>query len=195
MSEPTSYIVEIDEMGNPSIKYADGTPYSVNISDYSAEVLKQLIPRKLNYTVVNQIDGLYIAATKGSEKFQLPYSPDELMETIEERESINYILDIVSADLVKNSELNSFFETIYADIDAVYGDGNKKIKNIITEFCNPHRVTAEATFEEGDVYVNCSVTVKIGELEFGPFLFLHEKIQGGGSDAAQDENVDLPETD
>ena len=47
MSEPTSYIVEIDEMGNPSIKYADGTPYSVNISDYSAEVLKQLIPRKL----------------------------------------------------------------------------------------------------------------------------------------------------
>ena len=43
MSEPTSYIVEIDEMGNPSIKYADGTPYSVNISDYSAEVLKQLI--------------------------------------------------------------------------------------------------------------------------------------------------------
>ena len=32
-SEPTSYIVEIDEMGNPSIKYADGTPYSVNISD------------------------------------------------------------------------------------------------------------------------------------------------------------------
>lgn len=59
MSEPTSYIVEIDEMGNPSIKYADGTPYSVNISDYSAEVLKQLNPRKLNYTVVNQIDGLY----------------------------------------------------------------------------------------------------------------------------------------
>lgn len=59
MSEPTSYIVEIDEMGNPSIKYADGTPYSVNISDYSAEVLNQLIPRKLNYTVVNQIDGLY----------------------------------------------------------------------------------------------------------------------------------------
>lgn len=117
------------------------------------------------------------------------------METIEERESINYILDIVSVDLVKNSELNSFFETIYADIDAVYGDGNKKIKNIITEFCNPHRVTAEATFEEGDVYINCGVTVKIGELEFGPFLFLHEKIQGGGSDAAQDENVDLPETD
>lgn len=154
MSEPTSYIVGIDEMGNPSIKYADGTPYSVNISDYSAEVLKQLVPRKLNYTVVNQIDGLYIAATKGSEKFQLPYSPD-----------------------------------------AVYGDGNKKIKNIITEFCNPHRVTAEATFEEGDVYINCGVTVKIGELEFGPFLFLHEKIQGGGSGAAQDENVDLPETD
>lgn len=36
---------------------------------------------------------------------------------------------------------------------------------------------------------------EIGELEFGSFLFLHEKIQGGGSDAAQDENVDLPETD
>ena len=44
MSEPTSYIVEIDEMGNPSIKYADGTPYSVNISDYNAEVLKHLNP-------------------------------------------------------------------------------------------------------------------------------------------------------
>lgn len=40
-----------------------------------------------------------------------------------------------------------------------------------------------------------SYIVEIGELEFGPFLFLHEKIQGGGSDAAQDENVDLPETD
>ena len=26
MAEPTSYIVEIDEQGNTSIKYADGTP-------------------------------------------------------------------------------------------------------------------------------------------------------------------------
>lgn len=33
MSEPTSYIVEIDEMGNPSIKYEDGTPYAVNIAE------------------------------------------------------------------------------------------------------------------------------------------------------------------
>lgn len=37
MAEPTSYIVEIDEHGNPSIKYADGAPYAVNISEYSAE--------------------------------------------------------------------------------------------------------------------------------------------------------------
>lgn len=195
MSEPTSYIVEIDEMGNPSIKYADGTPYSVNISDYSAEVLKQLIPRKLNYTVVNQIDGFYIGATKGSEKFQLPYSPDELMEAIENRESIQYMLDIASAELVKADGINSFFEILYGDIATVDGDGNIKVKKIITEYCNPYPVKVKATFEEGDVYINCSVTVKIGELEFGPFLFLHEKIQGGGSDAAQDENVDLPETD
>nr|DAG83519.1 MAG TPA: protein of unknown function DUF4444 [Caudoviricetes sp.] len=36
MAEPTSYIVEIDEQGNISIKYADGTPYAVNIAEYSA---------------------------------------------------------------------------------------------------------------------------------------------------------------
>lgn len=42
MAEPISYIVEIDEQGNTSIKYADGTPYAVNIAEYSAEVLKQL---------------------------------------------------------------------------------------------------------------------------------------------------------
>lgn len=33
MSEPTSYIVEIDEQGNTSIKCADGTPYAVNIAE------------------------------------------------------------------------------------------------------------------------------------------------------------------
>lgn len=41
MAEPTSYIVEIDEQGNTSIKYADGAPCAVNIAEYSAEVLKQ----------------------------------------------------------------------------------------------------------------------------------------------------------
>lgn len=39
MAEPTSYTVEIDEQGNTSTKYADGTPYAVNIAEYSAEVL------------------------------------------------------------------------------------------------------------------------------------------------------------
>ena len=42
MAEPTSYIVETDEQGNPSIKYADGTTCAVSIPEYSAEVLKQL---------------------------------------------------------------------------------------------------------------------------------------------------------
>lgn len=177
----TSYIVEIDEMGNPSIKYADGTPYAVNIPDYSAEVLKQLVPRRLDYTVVNQIDGFYIAATKGSEKFLLPYSPDELMETIEDRESIQYMLENVSVDLVKNEGFNSFFENLYGTIVAVDGDENIKAKNSINEPCNMYPVGVEATFEEGDVYINCSVIVKIGELEFGPFLFLHENLRGGGS--------------
>lgn len=65
----------------------------------------------------------------------------------------------------------------------------------IDEMGNPHRVTAEATFEEGDVYINCSVTVKICEHEFGRSSSSMRKIQGGGSDAAQVENVDLPETD
>lgn len=47
MAEPISYIVEIDEQGNTSIKYEDGTPYAVNIAEYSAEVLKQLAPCKM----------------------------------------------------------------------------------------------------------------------------------------------------
>ena len=192
MSDPTRYIVEIDETGNTSIKYADGTPYSVNVPEYSAEVLKQLAPKKLGYTVVNQIDGLYIGATKGSEKFLLPYSPDELMEVIEDRESIQYRLEIVSVEPVKAEGINSFFEIVYGDIAAVDGDGNIKVKKIITEYCNPCPVAVKATFEEGDIYINCIVTVKIGELEFGPYLFLHENLNGGETDAAQGENVDLP---
>lgn len=87
MAEPTSYIVEIDEQGNTSIKYADGTPYAVNIAEYSAEVLKQLAPCKMAYTL------------------------------------------------------------------------------------------------------------KIGELEFGPFSFVHDNIPGGDDDAKQDEDVALPEAD
>lgn len=179
MSDPTRHIVEMDETGNAPIKCADGTPCSVNVPEYSAEVLKQLAPKKLDYTVVNQIDGLYIGATKGSEKFLLPYSPDELMEVIEDRESIQYMLDIVSVELVEAEGINSFFEIVYGDIAAVDGDGNIKVKKIITEYCNPHPVAVKATFEEGDIYINCIVTVKIGELEFGPYLFLHENLNGG----------------
>lgn len=177
MSEQTSYIVEIDELGNPSIKYADGTPYTVNIPDYSADVLKQLIPGKLKYTVTSQIDGLYIGAQKGTEKFLLPYSPVELMETIEGRESVQYMLDGVSIDLVKNGNLNSFYEVLYADIVSVDGDGNTNVKENITSVHNQYSVAVETALDEGDTYINCSVTVKIGELEFGPFLFPHEKIQ------------------
>lgn len=195
MSEPTRYIVEIDETGNTSIKYEDGTPYSVNVPEYSAEVLKQLAPKKLDYTVVNQIDGLYIGATKGSEKFLLPYSPDELMEAIEDRESIQYMLDIASVELVKADGINSFFEIVHGDIATVDGGGNIKVKEIITGHCDPHPVAVKATFEEGDIYINCIVTVKIGELEFGPYLFLHENLNGGETDAAQGENVDLPAAD
>lgn len=195
MAEPTSYIVEIDEQGNPSIKYADGTAYAVGIPEYSAEVLKQLAPKKLDYAVANQIDGLYIGATKGSEKFLLPYSPDELMEAIENRESIQYMLDIASAELVKADGIDSFFEILYGDIAAVDGDGNIKVKKIITEYCNPYPVEVKATFEEGDIYINCIVTVKIGELEFGPYRFLHENLKGGETDAAKDENMDLPAAD
>ena len=195
MSDPTRYIVEIDETGNTSIKYADGTPYSVNAPEYSAEVLKQLAPKKLDYTVVKQIDGLYIGATKGSEKFLLPYSPDELMEVIEDRESIQYMLDIVSVELVKAEGINSFFEIVYGDIATVDGDGNIKVKKIITEYCNPYPVAVKATFEECGIYINCIVTVKIGELEFGPYLFLHENPNGGETDAAQGENVGLPAAD
>ena len=47
MSDPTRYIVEIDETGNTSIKYADGTPYSVNVPECGAEVSKQLAPKKI----------------------------------------------------------------------------------------------------------------------------------------------------
>lgn len=195
MAEPTSYIVEIDEQGNTSIKYADGTPYSVNVPEYSAEVLKQLAPKKLDYTVVNQIDGLYIGVTKGSEKFLMPYSPDELMEAIEDRESIQYMLDIASVELVKADGINSFFEIAYGDIATVDGEGNIKVKKIITEYFNPHPVAVKATFEEGGIYVNCIVTVNIGELEFGPFRFLHEILKGGETDAAKDENVDLSSAD
>lgn len=82
----------------------------------------------MDYTVVNQIDGLYIGATKGSEKFLLPYSPDELMEAIENRESIQYMLDIASAELVKADGINSFFEILYGDIATVDGDGNIKLR-------------------------------------------------------------------
>lgn len=81
------------------------------------------------YTVTNQIDSLYIGATKGGQKFLL------------------------------------------------------------------HSVRADATFSEGLNSVECNVTVKIGELEFGPFSFVHDNIPGGDDDAKQDEDVALPEAD
>lgn len=64
MAEPTSYIVEIDEQGNASIKYADGTPYAVNIAEYSAEVLKQLAPCKMVCTVRDMNYGSVEASVK-----------------------------------------------------------------------------------------------------------------------------------
>lgn len=194
MAEPTSYIVEIDEQGNASIKYADGTPYAVNIAEYSAEVLKQLAPCKMVYTVTNQIDSLYIGATKGGQKFLLPYSPTELMETVEDTEDIHYMLDGTSIKLSKNGSLD-FFSAISADIVAVDSGGNATVKESITELGPLHSVRADATFSEGLNSVECNVMVKIGELEFGPFSFVHDNIPGGDDDAKRDEDVALPEAD
>lgn len=56
-----------------------------------------------------------------------------------------------------------------------------------------HSVKAVATFSEGLNSVECNVTVKIGELEFGPFSFVPDNIPGGDDDAKQDEDVALPE--
>lgn len=124
MAEPISCIVEIDEQGNTSIKYAYGTPCAVNIAECSAEVLKQMAPCKMACTATDRIDSLYIGATKGGQKFLFPYFPTELTETVEDMEDIHYMLDGTSVKLFKNGSLNS---------------------------------------------VECNVTVKIGELEFGPF--------------------------
>lgn len=110
MAEPTSCIVEIDEQGNTSIKYADGTPYAVNIAEYSAEVLKQLAPCKMVYTATNQIDSLYIGATKGGQKFLLPYFPTELMETVEDMEDIHYMLDGTSINCLRTVVSTSSFQ-------------------------------------------------------------------------------------
>ena len=195
MSEPTSYIVEIDEQGTPSIKYADGTPYTVNITDYSAEVLKQLVPRKMEYTVTNQIDGPYIGATKGGQKFLLPYSPTELMEAIEDGESIQYTVVVTSRDLVSLGTENSFNEYISANIVAVDGNENETVKENIIVVGQECTVLAEGTFSEGPSAVQCTVMVKIGDLEFGPFSFVHEKISGGEDDVPQYEDVALPEAD
>ena len=38
-----------------------------------------------------------------------------------------------------------------------------------------------------------SYIVKKGDLEFGPFSFVHDNIPGGDGDAEQDEDVALPE--
>lgn len=169
MAEPTSYIVEIDEQGNTSIKYADGTPYAVNIAEYSAEVLKQLAPCKMVYTVTNQIDSLYIGATKGGQKFLLPYFPTELMETVEGMEDIHYMLDGTSIKLFKNGSLDFFFSAISADIAAVDSGGNATVKESITELGPLHGVRADATFSEGLNSVECNVTVKIGNWNSGRF--------------------------
>lgn len=68
------------------------------------------------YAVTNQIDSLYIGATKGGQKFLLPYSPTELMETVEDMEDIHYMLDGTSIKLFKNGSLDFFFSAISADI-------------------------------------------------------------------------------
>lgn len=135
MAEPTSYIVEIDEQGNTSIKYA--------------EVLKQLAPCKMVYTVTNQIDSPYIGATKGGQKFLLPYFPTELMETVEDMEDIHYMLDGTSIKLFKSGSLDFFFSAISADIAAVDSGENVTVKESITELGPLHSVRADATFSEG----------------------------------------------
>lgn len=183
MAEPTSYIVEIDEQGNPSIKYADGTPYTVNITDYSAEVLKQLIPRKMEYTVTEQIDGLYIGAVKGTEKFLLPYSPQDLIETVEDTEGLEYYLDEVTTHLVRNTGSSSFYEMVTGKIVSVDDEENVTAKREFTEFTSSYNVSAVATFEEGYSSIKCSVMVTVGELEYGPYLFFLDKNPGGDTDA------------
>lgn len=195
MAEPTSYIVEIDEQGNPSIKYADGTPYTVNITDYSAEVLKQLIPRKMEYMVTYQIDGLYIGAMKGNEKFTLPYSPKELMETVEETEGLEYYLDEVTAQLVRNTGSSSFYEIVTGKIVSVDDEENVTAKREFTEFTASYDVSAVATFEDGESCVNCSVMVNVGNLEYGPYLFHHDKQNGGDGEDGKNEDVALPQAD
>lgn len=67
------------------------------------------------------------------------------------------------------------------------------MKESITEHGPLHSVRADATFSEGLNSVECNVTVKIGELEFGPFSFVHDNIPGDDDDAKQDEDVALPE--
>lgn len=124
MAEPTSYIVEIDEQGNTSIKYADGTPLRS-----------------------------------------------------------------------QHSRIQRGSSAISADIVAVDSDENVTVKESITELGPLHSVRADATFSEGLNSVECNVTVKIGELEFGPFSFVHDNIPGGDDDAEQDEDVALPEAD
>lgn len=86
------------------------------------------------YTVTNQIDSLYIGATKGGQKFLLPYSPPtELMESVEGMEDIHYMLDGTSIKLFKNGSLDFFFSAISADIVAVDSGGNVTVKESITE--------------------------------------------------------------
>lgn len=92
------------------------------------------------YTVTNQIDSLYIGATKGGQKFLLPYFPTELMETVEDMEDIHYMLDIVAVD----------------------SGGNVTVKESTTELGPLHSVRADATFSERLNSVECNVTVKIG---------------------------------
>lgn len=193
MEEPTSYIVEIDEQGKTSIKCADGTPYVVNIPEYSAEVLKQLAPRKMVYTVTNQIDSLYVGATKGGQKFLLPYSPAELMETVEDRELIEYTIDDVNVQLARNTGSSSFYEKITGRVVSVDRENNVTVKGEFTEFSPSHDVRADATFEDGESCVNCSVMVTVGGLEYGPYLFLYDKQNGGDSEDGTNENVALPE--
>ena len=147
------------------------------------------------HTVANQIDGLYIGATKGGQKFLLPYFPTELMETVEDMEDIHYMLDGTSIKLFKIGSLDFFFSAISADIVAVDSGGNVTVKESITELGQLHSVRADATFSEGLNSVECNVTVKIGELEFGPFPFVYDNIPGGDDDAEQDEDVALPEAD
>lgn len=112
---------------------------------------------------------------------------------MEVEEGIEYTIDEVRTQLVRNTGSSSFYETIRAGIISVDRDNNVVKKGEFIEFTPSHTVSADATFEDGESCVNCSVMVPVGGLEYGPYLFLYDKQNGGDSEDETNENVALPE--